>query len=132
MPPLLFLRSFGFAMQALLSVIPVLAYLSITWTVYPFLSVCCLPILIMPASLSYSIFCLPPASTLSMNSVYEFALTSLYLTPVTDLCLSDLSCESIKLHMDPGATASASHILCVVKCSYCGGFAAVWLITPPK
>ncbi len=54
------------------------AYLLITWTVYPFM-----------------IVCLPPASTLSMNSVCESALPSLYLTPVTDL-----SCDSIKLHVD--------------------------------
>ncbi len=70
------------------------AYLLITWTVYPFMIVCCLPRGVI-------IVCLPPASTLSTNSVYESALLSVYLTPVTDSCLSDLSCDSIKLHMDP-------------------------------
>ncbi len=91
-----------FAMQ---SFFPSFAYLLMTWIVYPFMSVCCLPILILPALLIYSIVSLPPASTLSANSVYESALPLLYLMPVTDLCLSDLSWESIKLHMDPDATA---------------------------
>ncbi len=96
-----------FAMQSFQSGFPVFAYLLITWTVYPFMIVCCLPILTLPASPSYSIVYLPPASTLSTNSVYESVLPSLHLTPVTDLCLSDFSCDSIKLHMDPDAAASS-------------------------
>ncbi len=89
-------------MQSFQSGFPVFGYLLITWTVYPFMIVCCLPILTLPASLSYSIVCLPPALTLSTNSVYESVLPSLYLTPVTVL-----SCDSIKLHMDPDAAASS-------------------------
>ncbi len=85
---------------------PMCACLLITWTVNLFMMICCLLILTLPASPSYSIVCLPPVSTLSTNSVYEYALPSLYLMPVTDLCLSDLSCDLIKLHIDPDATGS--------------------------
>ncbi len=95
-----------FAMQSFLSVFPMCSCLLITWTVNLFMMICCLLILTLPALPSYSIVCLPPASTLSTNSVYEYALPSLYLIPVTDLCLSDLSCDLIKLHIDPDATGS--------------------------
>ncbi len=88
-------------MQSFLSVFPVFAYLLMTWTVYPFMIVFCLPILTLPASLTYSTVCLPPASTLSTNTVYESALPSLHLMPITDLYLS---CDSIKLHVSVKAT----------------------------
>ncbi len=77
-----------------------------TWTVYPFLKELCLPILTLPALLICSVICLPPALISSLNSVYDYVLPTWYLTPGIDLCLYDLSCEVIKLHMDLNDTAS--------------------------
>ncbi len=78
-----------------------------TWTVYPFMKELSLPNLTLPALLICSVTCLPPALISSLNSVYDSVLSTWYLTPGIDLCLYDLSCEVIKLHMDLNDTASS-------------------------
>ncbi len=78
-----------------------------TWTVYPFMKEFSLPNLTLPALLICSVICLPPALISSLNSVYDSVLPTWYLTPGIDLCLYDLSCEVIKLHMDLNDTASS-------------------------
>ncbi len=103
-------RSLVLAMQTFLSVFPVFDFLLLTWTVYPFLKELCLPILTLPALLICSVICLPPALISSLNSVYDSVLPTWYLTPGIDLCLYDLSCEVIKLHMDLNDTASTLQV----------------------
>ncbi len=78
-----------------------------TWTVYPFMKEFSLPNLTLPALLICSVICLLPALISSLNSVYDSVLPTWYLTPGIDLCLYDLSCEVIKLHMDLNDTASS-------------------------
>ncbi len=84
-----------------------------TWTVYPLMKELCLPKLTLPALLICYIVCLPPALTFSLNTVYDSVLPTWYLTPVIDICLSDLPCELIKLQMDPNDTASSLHLACI-------------------
>ncbi len=89
------------------SVFPVFDYPLPTWTVYPLMKELCLPKLTLPALLICYIVCLPPALIFSLNTVYDSVLPTWYLTPVIDICLSDLPCEVIKLQMDPNDTASS-------------------------
>ncbi len=96
-----------FAMLTFPSVFPVFDYPLPTWTVYPLMKELCLPKLTLPALLICYIVCLPPALIFSLNTVYDSVLPTWYLTPVIDICLSDLPCEVIKLQMDPNDTASS-------------------------
>ncbi len=101
-----------FAMLTFPSVFPVFDYPLPTWTVYPLMKELCLPKLTLPALLICYIVCLPPALIFSLNTVYDSVLPTWYLTPVIDICLSDLPCEVIKLQMDPNDTASSLHYYC--------------------
>ncbi len=66
----LFVKS-CFAMQSFLSVFPVFAYLLITWTVYPFIKICCLPAYSDPACLIELFYCLSAAC---LNPQHELCL----------------------------------------------------------
>ncbi len=81
------LQSLVLAMQTFLSVIPVLDFLLLTWTVSPFMRELCLPNPTLPALSICSVICLPPALISSLNSVFDSVLPTWDLTPGIDLCL---------------------------------------------
>ncbi len=94
-------------MQTIPSVYSLIDSLLPTWTVYPLTNELCLPDLTFSAVLICLVTCLPPALTTCPNTVYDSALSTLFLTLECDLCLFDLFGDLIKLHMDLNDTASA-------------------------
>ncbi len=101
------MRSLVLAMQTIPSVYSLIDSLLPTWTVYPLTNELCLPDLTFSAVLICLVTCLPPALTTCPNTVYDSALSTLFLTLECDLCLFDLFGDLIKLHMDLNDTASS-------------------------
>ncbi len=101
------MRSLVLAMQTIPSVYSLIHSLLPTWTVNPFTNELCLPDLTFFAVLICLVTCLPPALTTCPNTVYDSALSTLFLTLECDLCPFDLLGDLIKLHMDLNDTASA-------------------------